>query len=159
MHGEGTGIRIQCPGPELLVQGNAIVDNCRKVGSSVVVTDSGGVVLRDNVVTDHAGGCGWSVLVNRTRDVRIEGGRIDSGPGTAAGVLAVGTAEVPTTGLVLRKLSVTGRGAGVGIYLAPTSLGTTLYDSACGSGYPTAFVDQSPDGALRVRDPDGACSP
>jgi hypothetical protein len=47
----------------------------------------------------------------------------------------------------------------VGVYLAPTSSGTTLYDSVCSAGYRTALVDQSPGGLLRAADPAGACTP
>ncbi len=157
--GEGSGVRMLCSGSDLLVQGNAIVRNCRKYGNSVVVADGQGTVLRDNVVTDHPGGCTWSVLVTGARDARIEDGTIESGTRTAIGVFAVGTAQNPTTGLVLRNLRITGQGSGTGVYLAPTSSGTTLYDSTCTSGFQTPLYDGSAGATTRPADPAGACSP
>jgi hypothetical protein len=157
--GDGIGIRVSCSGPDLLVRGNAILDNCRKRGQSLQVSDGEGALLLGNLVRDHPGGCAWSVLVNRTRGTRIEGGSIESGPGTLAGLFVVGTAEQPTTGLVLRDLRVGGRGSrGVGIQLAPTSSGTALYDSTCSSGFATPLVDAGA-GTTRPADPAGACSP
>jgi hypothetical protein len=160
LFGEGSGLRMQCGGPRLLVQGNAIVGNCRKQGQSLVIADGEGALVRDNVVRDDSRGCTYSVFVSSARGARIEGGSIESGPATAASLFVVGTAQSPTTGLVLRDLPIAGRGSnGVGIYLAPTSSGTTLYDSVCSSGFRIPLVDASAGGALRAADPAAACAP
>jgi hypothetical protein len=158
LDGDGTGIRLHCTGPDVLVEGNAVVGNCRRYGYSVLVSDGEGAVLRGNTLRDHARGCGWSVLVNRARNVRIEDTTIESGPGTLVGLIAVGTAEQPVTGLVLRNLRFTGRGSpGVGVLLGSNTSGTTVYDSTCSSGYETPFLDASAGGTLHPADPAAAC--
>jgi hypothetical protein len=160
LNGDGSGVRLQCPGPELLVQGNAIVGNCRRFGQSLVVDRGEGTSVIGNVVRDQPAGCGYSVFVVGSHDTRIEGGTIESGRDTQVGLFAVGTATDPTTGLVLRNVRLTGRGSpGVGVYLAPTSSGITVYDSTCNSGFATALLDASAGGARRLADPAGACSP
>jgi hypothetical protein len=158
--GEGSGVRMQCGGPNLLVERNTIVGNCRKYGQSLVVADGEGAVVRGNVVRDHPGGCEWSVLVLRARNARIEGGSVEGGPGTRAGVFVVGAPGEPATGLLLRNLRVTARGSsGAGVHLASTSTGTTLFDSVCTNGFASALVDQSTGGVIHASDPAGACGP
>jgi hypothetical protein len=159
LQGGGNGIRLHCVGPGVVVAGNVVLDNCRRHGSSLVVVAGEGALLSGNVFRDHPGGCTYSVLVNAAHGTRIEGGSIESGGRTQMGLFAVGTPEDRTTGLLLRRLRITGRGSGTGIYLAPTSSDTTIYDSTCISGFPTPLVDASSGATTRPADPAGACSP
>lgn len=155
---DGTGIRILCSGPQLLVQGNAIVGNCRKFGSSLQLAFTEGVQLLGNSVSDPPEGCGVSVSVQGARDVRIEGGSIESGLGTRVG-LFMGWPTQPTSDVVLRDLRIEGRGSeGVGLQLDAASSATTLYDSVCVAGYSSPLLDRSPGGATRASDPAGACT-
>lgn len=157
--GDGTGVRILCSGPNLLVQGNAILGNCLKYGSSLQLAFTEGVQLLGNTIWDPPKGCRVSVQVTASRDVRIEGGSIESGPRTQVG-LFLGWPTQPTSGVVLRNLRVSGRGSnGVGVQLDASSSGTTLYDSVCASGFPTPLLDQNVGGAIRAPDPAGACVP
>jgi len=156
--GDGSGVRIGCSGPRIVVQGNIVDGNCRKQGQSLLVFNSEDVSLLGNGIRDGSGKCQFSVSVSATRGARIEGGSIESGPDAIAGLFVLGSALRPTTGLVLRSLDVEARGAhGSGIRLEPTTTGATIYDSVCIAGYPSALVDRSPGGALHLADPGRAC--
>jgi hypothetical protein len=157
--GDGTGIRIFCSGPRLLVQGNAIIGNCRKYGESLQLGLTQGIQLLGNSVSDPGQGCLFSVSVDGSRDVRIQGGRIESGLQTNVGLWLLGSATFPTRNVVLRDLHIVGSASGVGVQLDAASSRTTLYDSVCVSGYPTALRDSSPGGATLAHDPAGACVP
>jgi hypothetical protein len=98
--------------------------------------------------------------VGATKGARIEGGSIESGPAALAGLFVAGSALRPNAGLVIRDLHLDGRSSrGAGIQLEPTSVGTTLYDSVCVSGYPSSLEDHSADRVRRFPDPELACAP
>jgi hypothetical protein len=156
--GDATGLRILCSGPGIRILGNAIAENCRKLGSSLQLAWTQDVEVLGNSIYDSAEGCQTSVSIYGSRGIRLEGGVIESGPKTGTGV-SIGWPTQPTEGVVLRDLRVEGRGSpGAGLHIDAESAATTLYDSVCVSGYGSAVDDESPGGAIHASDPAAACS-
>src|SRR5262249_6213204 len=55
--GDGTGIRVICSGPKILVQDNAIYQNCLKYGESLQIANASGVQVLGNPIIDPPQGC------------------------------------------------------------------------------------------------------